>query len=550
MLQHLSIKNFALIDDLTVDFEDGFSIITGETGAGKSIILGALGLILGKRADLSLLKNSENKCIVEGEFAVGKYNLQSFFELNDLDYETNTIIRREIAPNGKSRAFVNDTPVTLAILNQLSERLIDIHSQHETLQLGDTKFQFQIIDAFAGNAKYLDSYKQELTQYNQQKKELDVLVEQQKEAKLQYDYNLFLLEELNEANLKPDEQRELENTLDKLNNIEAIKQNFVEAIAIADQDEVGMKSLLATFRQHLSKLASFSGDYAELSERINSLDIEFNDIIDELQRANETVALSPQELASYNDRLQLIYDLQKKHSVTSNKELLQIQEKLLVLVGTVDNASEVLKAKQDEVEKVEIRLNEIATTIHKNRIRVVPVLIKKLEGILENLSMPNTRFKIDVLKEAAFLRNGKDTLQFLVSANKGSGFEPLKKVASGGELSRIMLAVKALLGEHENLPTILFDEIDTGVSGEVSNRIATIMNEMSQHMQVISITHLPQIAAKGRYHYKVYKEDDAEQTMTNIKKLNSEERINELAEMLSGKNISESAIRHAKQLLN
>ncbi|MDJ0646957.1 MAG: AAA family ATPase, partial [Flavobacteriaceae bacterium] len=239
MLQHLSIKNFALIDDLTVDFEDGFSIITGETGAGKSIILGALGLILGKRADLSLLKNSENKCIVEGEFAVGKYNLQSFFELNDLDYEANTIIRREIAPNGKSRAFVNDTPVTLTILNQLSERLIDIHSQHETLQLGDTKFQFQIIDALAGNAKYLDSYKQELTQYNQQKKELDVLVEQQKEAKLQYDYNLFLLEELNEANLKPDEQRELENTLDKLNNIEAIKQNFVEAIAIADQDEVG-----------------------------------------------------------------------------------------------------------------------------------------------------------------------------------------------------------------------------------------------------------------------------------------------------------------------
>lgn len=549
MLQHLSIQNFALIDDLKVKFNKGFSIITGETGAGKSIILGALGLILGKRADLSLLKNSEKKCIVEGIFVVKQYNISSFFEQNDLDYEAVTIIRREISPNGKSRAFVNDTPVTLTVLNELSEQLIDIHSQHETLQLADVQFQFKIIDAFAENTKYLDSYKRALKLYKHLYKELKELSEQQQEAKLQYDYKLFLLNELNEAHLKEDEQEELENTLDKLNNIEAIKQNFVEAIHLADHDEAGIKSLLINFKQNLSKLASFSHDYTELFDRITSLDIEFNDIVDELERGSEAISLSPKELGNYNDRLQLIYDLQKKHGVASNKELLEIQEKLSIQVDAVDNASGILDTKRKEVEKVEIQLNELADSIRNNRVKVVPSLIKKLETSLESLSMPNTRFNIKLVKAEAFLSNGKDELQFLFSANKGSSFESLKKVASGGEMSRIMLAVKALLSEHTSLPTILFDEIDTGVSGEVSNRIAAIMDEMSNNMQVISITHLPQIAAKGGHHYKVYKEDNGKQTITNIKKLNEEERINELAEMLSGKELVSSAIEHAKQLL-
>lgn len=549
MLQQLSIKNFALIDGLSVNFNEGFSIITGETGAGKSILLGALGLMLGKRADLSLIKSSEKKCVVEGEFAIEKYNLTTFFEQNDLDYEAISIIRREISPTGKSRAFVNDTPVKLAILNELGQKLIDIHSQYETLQLADIKFQFKIIDALAENGKYLNSYKRQLKLYNQLNKELNELLTRQQEAKLQYDYNLFLLNELTEADLKADEQEELENTLDKLNNIEAIKQNFAEAINLTNRDEVGIKSLLNTFKSNLSKLASYSDDYTELLDRITSLDIEFNDIVNELENANDAVALSPQELESYNDRLQLIYNLQKKHGVDTNKKLLRIQEQLILQVDSVDNATEILDKKREEISKVDLQLNELADTMHNNRVKIIPNLIKRLEMSLESLSMSNTRFKIKVLKNDTFLSNGKDELQFLLSTNKGSKFESLKKVASGGEMSRIMLAIKALLSDYTNLPTILFDEIDTGVSGEVSNRIATIMAEMGQNMQVISITHLPQIAAKGQHHYKVYKEEYAQQTITNIKKLNEEERINELAEMLSGKELVSSAIEHAKQLL-
>ncbi|NNC70823.1 MAG: DNA repair protein RecN [Flavobacteriaceae bacterium] len=550
MLQQLSIKNFALIDDLKVNFNEGFSIITGETGAGKSIILGALSLILGKRADLSLLKSSESKCIIEGEFGLQEYQLESFFEDYDLEYDTNTIIRREIYPSGKSRAFINDTPVTLNILNDLSVKLIDIHSQHETLQLADTNFQFQIIDALAENIEFIDRYKKTLKHYNQLNSEFNELLRQQQEAKLQYDYNLFLLTELNEADLKVAEQEELENTLDKLNNIEAIKQHFIEAISLADQDEIGIKMLLNKFKQNLLKLASFSEDYGELLDRITSLDIEFNDIVDDLKRGNESVSRSPQEIDNYNERLQLIYNLQKKHSVTTNEELLDIQARLSVKVDTVENATEILDAKKEELDKVEIKLNELADSIHNNREKILPDLVKKLENSLDRLSMPNTKFKIEISKSEDYLSNGKDHLRFLVSANKGSSFEPLKKVASGGEMSRIMLAVKALLSEYSRLATIIFDEIDTGVSGEVSNKIATVMSEMSKNMQVIAITHLPQIAAKGTYHYKVYKKDSQEQTVTNIKELNAEERIHELAEMLSGKKLVTSAIEHAKQLLS
>ncbi len=550
MLQQLTIKNFALIDNLKVDFKEGFSIITGETGAGKSIILGGLGLILGNRADLSLLKNIEKKCIVEGEFNVEKYNLESFFEENDIDYESPTIIRREIAPNGKSRAFVNDSPVRLSVLNELSEKLIDIHSQHETLQLADSKFQFKIIDALALNAKFLDSYKKELQHYKKLNLELEELLKEQQEANLQYDYNQFLLTELVEASLKADEQVFLENTLEKLNNIESIKLEFTEAISISNNEEHGIKALLNKFKNNISKLTSYSADYADLFERINSTEIEFNDLVDELERTNDTIAVSPQEIENYNDRLQLIYNLQKKHSVNTIEELLLIEEALTSKVDQVNNADEILNAKKLELSEVEVRLNELAETIHKNRTKIIPNFIEKLEEALTELSMPNTRFKINLKASDSFLKNGKDELQFLFSANKGSDFEPLKKVASGGEMSRIMLAVKALLSQYTQLPTILFDEIDTGVSGEVSNKIATIMKRMSENMQVISITHLPQIAAKGEHHYKVYKEELAGQTVTNIKELHSKDRITELAEMLSGKDISDSALTHAKQLLN
>ena len=549
MLQQLSIQNFALIDDLKVDFEKGFSIITGETGAGKSIILGALGLILGKRADLSLLKSSEKKCIVEGEFVIDAYDLIPFFEKNDLDYESHTIIRREISPSGKSRTFINDTPVTLKIVNDLGLRLIDIHSQHETLKLTDTKFQFRIVDALAGNEKILNSYRKKLFLFKELKKELSQILDEQQQAKLQYDYHHFLLNELNEASLKVDEQQELENTLDKLNNAEAIKQHFMEAIALADRDEVGIESLLNDFKQNIAKLASFSGEYTQFFERTSSLEIEFKDILDGLEHANETITSSPEELEHYNARLRLIYNLQKKHGVGSNEDLLRIQEDLRKKVTIVDQASETLDIKNKALQKVQKELHELADTLHDRRVKVIPTLIKELEAGLESLAMPNTRFKIEISEGETFLGNGKDELGFWVAINKGADFELLKKVASGGEMSRIMLIIKALLSKHVNLPTMLFDEIDTGVSGEVSNRIASIMNDMSKNMQVISITHLPQIAAKGTHHYKVYKEEVGQLTVTNIKKLNEQERIDEVAEMLSGKELVASAIEHAKQLL-
>ena len=550
MLQKLSIKNFALIDSLTVDFKNGFTIITGETGAGKSILLGGLGLILGKRADLSALKNSEKKCTIEGEFFIDKYNLISFFEDNDLDFEKLSIIRREILPNGKSRAFINDTPVKLNILTELGEKLIDIHSQHQTLQLADSGYQFKVLDAFANNNEFLNSYRKHLLLYKSLKNEFDELLKINLDAKQQYDYNLFLLNELNDADIKINEQEFLEVKLTKLNNIEAIKQYFIEALNTSNNEQIGIKSSLHNFKTNMSKLASISKDYESLSERINSLEIEFDDIVNELEKSNEEITISPQEIENYNDRLSLIYDLQKKHNVASIHDLLEIQESLSVKVDDVNNSSQSIDSKKIEIENAETQLNELALKLHANRLKVIPELKKQLEDTLAGLAMENTKFKISLIKSTAFLANGKDELNFLISANKGSDFESLKKVASGGEMSRIMLSVKSLLSKHTDLPTIIFDEIDTGVSGEVSNKMALIMESMSTTMQVVSITHLPQIAAKGEHHFKVFKEEIKGKTITNIKVLEENERVNELAEMLGGKDIVESAIKHAKQLLS
>lgn len=550
MLQKLSIKNFALIDTLEMNFQEGFTIITGETGAGKSILLGGLSLILGKRADLSSLKDREKKCVIEGEFSVKNYKLNSFFKENDIDFEEISIIRREILPSGKSRAFINDTPVVLSTLSELSEKLIDIHSQHQTLQLADVNFQFKIIDALAKNDAYLSSYKRGLLVYNKLSKELKELVASQEAEKQQYDYNLFLLKELEQADLKEDEQKFLEETLEKLNHVEVIKQSFAEAIVLANNDEFGLKSNFNNFKATINKLASYGKDYEHLAERINSLSIEFDDIVEELEKADEQIDLSPQEIENYNERLQLIYDLQKKHSSATITEVLEIKEALSVKVDHVDNASGIIASKENEIKEVEDKLDDLATKIHDSRAKVIPGLKKKLEQFLADLAMENTRFQFNLTKGETFFTNGKDELNLLFSANKGSNFESLKKVASGGEMSRIMLSVKALLSKYSSLPTILFDEIDTGVSGEVSNKMAAIMKTMSENMQVISITHLPQIAAKGNHHFKVFKEDIATKTITNVKQLNANERVIELAEMLGGKDLADSAIEHAKQLLS
>tara|TARA_B110000046_G_scaffold162006_1_gene176017 strand:- start:3143 stop:4795 length:1653 start_codon:yes stop_codon:yes gene_type:complete len=550
LLTSLSIHNYALINQLSIDFSSGLSIITGETGAGKSILLGALGLVLGNRADLSSLKDTSRKCIVEAKVSIANYNLKDFFEKVDLDYEDTTILRREILPSGKSRAFVNDTPVTLSILNELRSKLIDVHSQHQTMELSDASFQFTVLDALTKNANKVASYKRGVYQLHQLKKELENLESNQREINLQYDYNSHLFKELEDANLQVDEQNNLEEKLEKLNNIEDIKLNLAEALDLSVNEEVGIQNLLNTLENRLSKIASFSKEYQDVSDRITSVKIEIDDIVSELETANENVEFNPNEAEEINDRLQLLYNLQKKHAVNSNQELVNVLEDLSDKVRQVESAVEVINHKKKEIEDVSGKLDQIALKITDTRKKIIPNLKKKLELLLSGLGMENARFSINIKPTSKYFSNGKDELEFLFSANKGGNFGELKKVASGGELSRIMLAVKKVLSENTQLPTIIFDEIDTGVSGEVSNKIAAIMQQMSKHMQVISITHLPQVAAKGDNHYKVYKEEINSVTTTNLRLLSADERIVEIAEMLSGKEISETAITHAKELLN
>ena len=549
MLSSISIKNYALINQLDIDFSSGLSIITGETGAGKSILLGALGLVLGNRADLSSLKDSSKKCVVEVKLKLENYNLLTFFDKVDLDYENDTIIRREILPSGKSRAFVNDTPVTLSILNQLKVKLIDVHSQHQTSQLSDSSFQFSIIDALSKNQSKITSYKSLLKELNLMRKELLQIEETQRVSNQQYDYNLYLFKELEESKLQVDEQENLEATLDKLNNIEEIQLQLSDALSITISDDIGIQFLLSSLESSLQKVAPFSKEYQELSDRITSIKIELDDIVGELEAVNENLEFNPNEANKINDRLQLIYNLQKKHYVSTNKDLLGIQQELSDKLLQKENATEYIINTKKEIDILCEKIDKIANNIFIERTKVIPKLKVLLEGLLAELGMENARFSILVSHTQDYFTNGKDELQFLFSANKGGNFGELKKVASGGELSRIMLSVKKILSENTKLPTIIFDEIDTGVSGEISNKIAQIMQQMSQHMQVITITHLPQIAAKGLNHYKVFKSEVNGKTTTNLKLLTPEERIVEIAEMLSGKDISISALTHAKELL-
>ena len=550
MLVSISIKNYALINELHIDFSSGLSIITGETGAGKSILLGALGLVLGNRADSSSLKNTTTKCVVEAIISIDTYSLQDFFETEDIDYESNTILRREILPSGKSRAFVNDTPVTLLVLTALRARLIDIHSQHQTLQVSDQQFQFQLMDAVANNESKLASYKSGLASYTKEKKRLEEIQLAQREASLQYDYNSHLYNELLEAKLLEDEQELLEEKLDKINNVEEIKQNLSEALQLTTDENIGIQNLLFSLEQKLAKIASYSGEYQELLDRISSVKIESDDIIGEIETAYESVDFNPTEAEQLNDRLQLIYNLQKKHYVNTISELLTIQSELFKKVNTVENAEQSLLDQETIVKGIANKLDAVALKISDARSKIILKLSKQLADILADLGMPHARFQIKNTLSENYYKNGKDSLEFLFSANKGGQYGELKKVASGGELSRVMLAIKKILSENSQLPTIIFDEIDSGVSGEISNKMAHIMSQMSQKMQVITITHLPQIAAKGNQHYKVFKEEVNNITITNLKQLSEDERIVEIAEMLSGKNISDSALTHAKELLN
>lgn len=550
MITSLSIENFALIEKLSIDFSSGFSTITGETGAGKSILLGALGLVLGKRADLTSLKNKNEKCIIEAHFQIANYNLHSFFSSNDLDYEEETIIRREILPSGKSRAFINDTPVNLQELQDLSLFLIDIHSQHQTQELSEEDFQFQIIDSIANNQDLISKYDSQLKLYKKQKSELSQLNLQIQSALNEQDYNTFLLKELVEADLANCDQYELEATLEKLSNVESIKENLVKAELLAHEEQFGVLHNLKEMRVALQKASGFSATYHSLFERLNSVLIELDDITRDLKNESENLINDPELLENVNHKLQLIYSLQKKHQVLTIDELLEIQNELDRKVISIADVEAQIQFLEKSIKENEFQLNQLAHEIHENRVKVIPILVEKLIQILEQLGMPNARFDIKINETASYFKNGKDELQFLFSANKGSDFGVVKKVASGGELSRIMLAVKAILAKYSKLPTIIFDEIDTGVSGEIANKMGDIMKEMSQTMQVFTITHLPQIAAKGSTHFKVFKTVLNGQTHSKLKRLSSEERVLEIAQMLSGMQVSDSAINHAKALLD
>jgi len=549
MLQALTIKNYALIEALDVNFSSGFTTITGETGAGKSILLGGLSLILGKRADLSSLRSKDEKCVIEATFNIERYKLKALFKDEDLDYEDHTIIRREILPSGKSRAFVNDSPVNLSSLQELGKHLIDIHSQNETRQVVDEKFQFQFIDALAKNETLKTDYRKELKTYKSLQKELKTLQADQADAIKEYDYNLFLLNELNEAKLEKCSIEELEAEYQILNNVEAILEKAQEADALIQDETLGIHANLVQLKSIVSKLSLLSQQYTPISERIESVFIEFDDVASELEDLKDNLEVNPERLEIVNQQLTLLNNLFQKHAVNSVEELISIREDLDQKVVKSEGLDDAIKTCETNILETSKKLKAFGEEIRKSRVVAIPILTKKLERLLNDLGMPNATFNISVKESNVFHSNGTDDLAFLFSANKGMDYNELKKAASGGELSRIMLSIKAILSQYVKLPTIMFDEIDTGVSGEIAHKMGDIMSKMSINMQVFSITHLPQIASKGVAHFKVYKETLNNTTITNLVALNPEQRVNEIALMLGGTELHESAIAHAKQLL-
>lgn len=550
MLTSLSIKNFALIDHLEIEFFKGFSIITGETGAGKSIVLGALGLLQGKRADLGSLKNKEEKCVIEGQFHVDPYKLEELYSFLDMDYEPVTIIRREILPSGKSRAFVNDSPVNLTDLQELSAVLLDIHSQHQTSELSEETYQIKVIDAIAKNEEILEEYQKQLKLYKTSVSELKQLKEEEIELLKEQDYNAFLLEELEALQLGTVDQVELESEFEKLNNVEHVRENFALATQLLTADQVGIIQGLKELRQTLQKTAVVSKDYEELYNRVVSAEIELADLANEIEREVDHVVSDPERLTVLQERLQVLYALQKKHQVNSVEELIAIETGLHDKVFQVGEVQDKIVAVEKQIASLLLKLDQLADQLSQARQQAIPALKAQLIEILTLVGMPHATFQFDFKTVDQYLNNGKDQMQLQFSANKGMDYGLLKKVASGGELSRIMLAIKAILARYSNLPTIIFDEIDTGVSGEIADKMGVIMKDMSTLMQVFAITHLPQIAAKGHQHYKVFKASEGDSTTSKLIQLDQEHRVEEIAQMLSGKDITESALQHAKELLN
>ena len=550
MLTSLTIKNYALIDMLKVNFDGAFNIITGETGAGKSIILGALELMLGKRADLSLLRNKTQKCVVEGIFNVESYRLAEYFEKFDLDYEHVSIFRREITPSGKSRAFINDTPVNLTVMQQMASRLIDIHSQHQSLDLGNQIFQLRLVDIVAGVEKELKSYKDVFAEFNDVRIKLGQLKEKAEKEKLELDYLEFQWNQLEESKLVDGEQEQLEEEQEFLSHAEEIKSIFSNLQEILEGNERSLLSELKSGIGLLNKAGTYLKDAEALADRLESSYLELKDISEDVERISENTDVNPQQLEFVKDRLDLLYSLQQKHHVSSIRELIDLKNNFEKQIGNIAEYD-------DEISKLEKRQTQLNEQLHgaaqkltQKRQNSFQKINKDVKDTLQQLGMPHARFQIELSEKTDFSPTGKDEISFLFSANRGGEMDEISKVASGGETSRLMLALKAIIATKNELPTIIFDEIDSGISGEIALKMGNILKEFSKHTQIINITHLPQIAGKGDAHFVVYKEERSSETFTSIRRLNDDERVVEIASLLSGENPSESALHAAKELIS
>ncbi len=550
MLQNLHIQNYALIDQLDIEFSSGLNIITGETGAGKSILLGALSLILGQRADTSVLKDSSRSCVVEGLFNIAGYNLNDFFTENDIDYYDNTIIRRQINESGKSRAFINETPVNLNILKDLGILLIDIHSQHENLLLGDGQFQLNVLDSFASLNVDLNRYQEQFRLYQTAKIDLGKLILESENSRKDFDYFQFQLNELNEAKLKPDELKDLEVLQQQLTHASDIKLSLQSVTDLLTNDNSSAISLLKEAELSLKRISSFFPDSIELEKRIEGCRIELKDISNEVITHNDRVEVDPLQLEGITARLDMLYSLMQKHKLNSEDELISLRDEIESKVDFISNLDYNLEKKQKHLAEIENQLNVFAKKLSEKRRGAIPSIEGNIIDLLVQLGIIHAAFKVDFQKSDTYQINGTDKVSFLFSANKQIPLQELSKVASGGELSRLMLSLKSLMVKSSGLPTIIFDEIDTGVSGEIADKVGNIIHDMASGMQVINITHLPQIASKGKTHLLVYKDNLSIHSTTKIKLLDNKERVVEIAKMLSGEKLTEAALTNAKELLS
>ena len=549
MLRNLTIDNYALIDRLDIDFDDGLSVITGETGAGKSIILGALSLVLGSRADSKVALDASSKCVVEATFDVEPYRLEALFDELDVDYSASTIVRREILPNGKSRAFVNDTPVGLQQLRTLTSRLIDIHSQHENLMLSNSNFQLDIVDTLADTADDLHKYTDLFNRYRDTRQQLRSLRDESDRFLAEKDYIEHQLFELVAANLVDGEQQSLEEEQNLINHSQEVIETLSSIIASLDGEESGVLSLLKSASTHIGRLEKYINRASEFADRINSSFVELKDIASELSSIIESTEFSEERKHFIDDRLNLIYSLQQKHRVASVTDLLDIQNDFARRLDLIENFDDRISSLQKQIDELEKQLSAAAEHLSERRRAVGSLIEQKTETMLHELGMPNGRFEVSFSVTHDFTSRGRDKIEFLFSANKNRSPQPVAEIASGGEISRLMLVIKSLVAASQALPTIIFDEIDTGISGEIARKMGEIMQTMSASMQVVAITHLPQIASKGKTHYKVFKDESGETTQTRIACLTADERIVEIAEMIAGKNPSRSALDSARELL-